>query len=327
MIDFRLGEAIALLKKTAPFLLFRFLVYFGITLAYVLAVGLGAGIGAVIGMAAKEVAGWAFWGGFAGFGLVSGVLFLAREYLLYLVKAGHITVLVQAFDGKTLPEGEQQVRQAIAEVKGRFTQSSLLFGLDQLIKGVLKGIHGLLQGLARVLPIPGLEALANYLAKVIELSLTYVDEVILAWIIRTNAENPWAAARDALVLYAQNYGAMIRNAAFLALVVWGATFLIFLLALLPTVGLFMLFPGDMGLWALVISVVAALALKAALIEPLAMTATMQVFFKVIEGQEPNPEWVGKLEQANAQFRELGDKARAFVAPRPATESANPPPAT
>ncbi|MDZ7839978.1 MAG: hypothetical protein U5R46_04025 [Gammaproteobacteria bacterium] len=45
----------------------------------------------------------------------------------------------------------------------------------------------------------------KFLNTVVTLSLTYLDEVILAHNIRTRADNPWESGRTALVLYAQNY--------------------------------------------------------------------------------------------------------------------------
>src|SRR5690606_5520133 len=130
--------------------------------------------------------------------------------------------------------------------------------------------------------------------------------------IRPGADNPWASSRDALVLYAQNYGRMVKNALFLALIVWFVTFLIFLVVLAPVAALVALFPGIAGFWTVVISLVAAVSLKAAIVDPLAMAALLQVYFKVTEGQQPNPEWAQKLEGLSDKFRELGDRARKFV---------------
>ena len=50
MWDFRLGQAIGLMFKTLPFIIFRLVVYFGIALAYVLMTGVGAGVGWGVGM-------------------------------------------------------------------------------------------------------------------------------------------------------------------------------------------------------------------------------------------------------------------------------------
>ena len=90
MWDFKMGQAVGAMIKTAPFIIFRIIIYVGIALAYVLAVGVGAGLGYGLGSIGDEPGGWAFGGGFIGFGIVSVALYWAREYLLYLVKAGHV---------------------------------------------------------------------------------------------------------------------------------------------------------------------------------------------------------------------------------------------
>lgn len=324
-MDFSLGRTLSLLRKTAPFIVLRLVIFFAITLAYVIGTGGGAGIGYLVGKAGDNPEGVAFWGAFGGFGLVSGILYLLREYLLYLVKAGHIAVLVQLIDDKPIPAGRSQIDYATAEVKSRFAEASTLFAIDQIIKGVLKAINGLLLTIGRFLPVPGLEPLLRFINKVINLSLTYVDEVILAYNIRIGSENPWASSRDALVLYAQNYGRMVKNALFLAVIVWLAAFVIFLLVLGPVAALVGLFPGIAGFWTMVIAIVFALALKAAIVDPLAMAALIQAYFKVIEGQQPNPEWVQKLEGLSSKFQELGTKARSFVPARGAAGRAAPAP--
>ncbi|NMA99537.1 MAG: hypothetical protein GX970_15775, partial [Phyllobacteriaceae bacterium] len=78
-----------------------------------------------------------------GFGLVGVIMYLAREYVLYIVKAGHIAVLVKLLDGERMPEGRSQIAYAREEVTKRFAQASVLFGVDQLVKGVLRAITGL----------------------------------------------------------------------------------------------------------------------------------------------------------------------------------------
>jgi hypothetical protein len=79
------------------------IVYFGIALAYVLVTGVGAGVGWGVGafgdadFQASSVA----WGGIVGFGLTAGAIYFLREYILYIVKAGHIAVLVSEGIGGT----------------------------------------------------------------------------------------------------------------------------------------------------------------------------------------------------------------------------------
>lgn len=320
MKDFKIRQILNLLAQTAPFLVFRLLIYIGITLAYVIGIGAGAGIGYGIGKIGNNPAPFSFFGGVIGFGAISTVVYLLREYLLYLVKAGHIAVLVELMEGKELPGGRGQIDHAQQVVRERFTESSVLFGVDQLIKGVLKAFNRVFFSIASLLPIPGTQGVAKFINTIVNLSLTYLDEVILAYNIRTRSDNPWASSRTALILYAQNYKSFLKNALFLAFFIWGMTFVAFLIVLAPVAGLVALFPGTAGSLTLVIALVFAWGIKQAVIEPIGMTALMQVYFKVTEGQAPNPEWEAKLEKATGKFGELKEKALAWQAknqPQPA----------
>lgn len=308
MFDFGVGRTVSLMGKSAPFILLRLIVFFAISLAYVVATGGGAGLGYLVGTVGDEPAGYAFFGGFIGFLAVSGVMYLMREYLLYMVKAGHITVLVHLIDGKAIPNGRRQIEYATTEVRARFVETSVLFAVDQLIKGVLKVINRLLMTISRFLPIPGLQNVMGFVNTVLNLSLSYVDEVILAHNIRTQSDNPWASSRDALVLYAQNFGKMLKNALFLAVIVWILTLVIFVVMLAPFMAWVSLFPEGAGFWTVAVAFVFALSIKAALIDPFATAALIQAFSKVTAGQQPREDWVGRLDAASDKFRELGEKA-------------------
>ena len=308
MKDFNIRDIIGLLAKTAPFLIFRFLIYFGITVAFVIITGTGAGIGYGIGAIAGNSAGGGMWGGLLGFGVASSIVYLLREYLLYMVKAGHIAVLVELIEGRELPTGRSQIDHAQTIVRERFKESSLLFGLDQLIKGILGAFNRVFFTVAAFLPIPGSQGIVKFVNTVVTLSLTYLDEVILAYNMKMRSDNPWRTSQTALILYAQNYKAFLKNAFWLAFIIWGLTLVVFLIILAPVAGLVALFPGSAGPLTLIIALVFAWGVKQAVIEPFAMTALMQVFFTVTEGQEPNPEWDAKLDGVSDKFRELKNKA-------------------
>ena len=310
MWDFSMGKAWGLMMRTLPFVIFRMAVYFGIAVAYVLVTGAGAGIGWGIGAFGEDdfQATTTFYGGAIGFGLTAGVIYFMREYLLYIVKAGHIAVMVEALDGRDLPEGQGQIEYAKNIVKDRFAEASVLFGIDQLVKGVVRAITGLIQGLMNLLPIPGLDNLMGVVRAYLRVAVGLVDEVILAHSIRTRAENPWASARDALVLYGQNAKPMLRNAAWLTLFVWIISILVFFVMLAPAALVVYLIPGSWAAGGVVFAVLFAWAVKVALIEPFAIACLLQAFFKVTEGQQPNPEWQQKLEGASDKFRDMGEKA-------------------
>ncbi|MBX9452305.1 MAG: hypothetical protein KL801_10780 [Mesorhizobium sp.] len=312
MWDFDIGRTLGIMARTWPFIALRLVVYFGITVAYIVATGAGAGVGYGVGHISDSPGSFALWGGIAGFGLVSVIVYWIREYILYVVKAGHIAVMVHLIDGREVPGGQGQISYATDTVKARFAEANVLFVVDQLIKGVVRVITGLIGGTAALLPIPGLQGIANFVNTVVRISLTYVDEIILGYNIRTNSSAPFESARQGVVLYAQNGTVMIKNAVWLAVFMWLLAAAVFLVMLAPAAAILYVMPGQLAGWSFVLALVFAWAVKAALIEPFVIAALMQVYFRAIEGQTPNPEWDRKLAGASRHFRDLKDKAAASM---------------
>ena len=326
MWDFSFSRALAMVMQTLPFIALRIIVYVGIALAYVLTVGVGGALGWGFGHMGSDPgtpAAGTFWGGAIGFGLVSGALYFAREYILYLMKAAHIAVLVQVYDHQPIPGGQGQIAYGANFVKTHFTESSVLFGVDQLIKGVLRSLFGTVNFFTSFLPIPALQQLIRIAEAFVRMSLTYVDEIILAYLIRTQTKNPWGTARDGLILFAQNYMHFLKNAAWLSVLMWGFTIVLFLVLLAPVGALVAIFHTGFTFWGFALALVFAIAVKKAVMEPIAIAALMQVYFQEIEGQVPNPEWTAKLESVSSKFRDLAQKAAGWV-PGPAMST--PPPA-
>jgi len=311
MWDFSIGRSVSIMMRTWPFIVFRMIVYFGITVAYIMATGTGASVGYGVGHISTDPDGpasFALWGGIVGFGIVSIAVYWIREYILYVLKAGHIAVMVHLIDGHDVPDGQGQIAYAKEVVTQRFAEANILFVVDQLVKGAIRAITGLIGGIAAFLPIPGLSGLVSFINTIIRLSLTYVDEIILGYNIRINSSSPFETARQGVVLYAQNGKHMVKNAVWLAVIMWGVSFVIFLLMLAPAAAILWVMPGQLAGWAFVLAIVFAWAFKAAFIEPFAIASLMQVYFDAIEGQTPNPEWDRHLAEASSKFRELRDKA-------------------
>lgn len=321
MWDFSISRALGLMLQTLPFVLLRMAVYFGAALAYVLVTGTGAGIGWGIGGFGDSgfQASATLWGGVIGFGLMAAVMYLAREYILYIVKAGHIAVLIKLLDGERMPEGRSQIGYARREVRSRFAQASVLFGVDQLVKGVLRAITGLVRGIVTLLPIPGARQVVMILHAFLRIAVGLIDEVILAYAIRTKSDNAWDSARTGLVLYAQNYKPMLKNAAWLALIVYGLAFVVFLVMLAPAALVVYLIPGAWSAGGIVFALIFAWAVKAALLEPFAIACMMEVYFRTITGQVPDPGWEAKLESLSSKFSRLAKQARDYQPPRAAPE--------
>ena len=319
MWDFSIGRTLGLMGQTLPFLVFRTIVYFGIAVAFVLVTGVGVGVGWGIGAFGGEDfrAGSMFWGGLIGFGVTAGAIFFLREYILYIVKAGHIAVLVELLEGGTIPQGRGQIAYASEIVRQRFAETNVLFGIDLLVKGVLNAILGLIQGITSFLPIPGLSNIVGLVRAFLKVAIGLMDEVVLGYLMRTRSTNPWQGAQTALVLYAQNYKVMLKNAAWLTVIMYGLSFVVFLVMLAPAAALVWFIPNAWGAGGFVFALIFAWAVKAALIEPFAIAAMMDVYFRVIEGQTPDPAWDERIGQVSKKFRELKDRAANWMGGRPA----------
>ncbi|MFP1644802.1 hypothetical protein [Pontitalea aquivivens] len=310
MWDFNIGQAIGLMMRTLPFVLLRAAVYFGITLAYILATGTGVGIGWGVGAFGDDDfrATSMAWGGIAGLTLAGAVMYWLREYILYIVKAGHVAVLVELIDGKPLPQGRGQIAHATVVVKERFGQASLLFALDQLVKGVIRAITGLVRGILSILPIPYVRQLMGVVQAFLRMAVGFIDEVILAHAIRTRSTDAWGSAHEALVLYGQNWKVMLRNAAWLTLITYGLAFLVFLVTLAPAAALVHAMPGAWSAGGFVFALLLAWSVKAAFLEPFAVACLMQVYFRTTDGQRPDPEWEARLDKMSSHFRKLKERA-------------------
>lgn len=146
-------------------------------------------------------------------------------------------------DGEPVPDGQGQIAYAAEAAKSRFADASVLFAIDQLVKGVLAAIIGIVQGVAALLPIPYLSNLVGVIRAFLRIAVGFVDEVILAYAIRTGSANTWGAAQTGLVLYAQNYKVMLKNAAWLTVITYGLAFLVFLVMLAPAALVVYLIPA------------------------------------------------------------------------------------
>jgi len=314
MWDFSIGTSFSLVFRTLPFVALRLIVYLTISIGFVLGTGIGAGAGWGIGAAFttdNAIAG-AFIGALIGLCVVFGVLWWVRQYILYLVKAGHIAAMDLLLRGGTLPAGQDQISYATTIVKSRFLEVNVLFGVDVLIRGT---IHALI-GIANMLTfwLPGAKALTQALNAVMRIALGLLDEVILAYIIRQGGTDPWGNARDGLVLYAQNSGMLVKNAVWIALAEYALTAVIFFCVLAPAIALAYAIPGGFSGFGIVFALLFAWCLKRALIEPLSIASLLQSYYLAIDGQLPDPAWVARLDGASSHFRKLATEApRASVA--------------
>lgn len=320
MWDFSILRSLGLVLRTWPFTVLRLAVTLGITLAYLVAVSLGAGFGWGIGHIGSLdfQHGATVIGGVIGLSAVSIWVWTLREYLVYLLTAGHVAAMTLALDGRELPLGRSQVAFATDVVKARFGEIHLLFVLDQAVKAAVRVVTRLFDQVAWLTGMPGLQGLIGLIEAILRMSTTFLDEVVLAREIRLASDDPWTTAREGIVLYAQNAAVILKNAVWLTVLRWVLTLVLFFVVLAPAGIAVWILPGAATGWTLVFAVMLALALQRALIDPFCIASMMQVYFAATAGQQPDPAWDARLAQASAPFRDLIERGRgAFAQSKPA----------
>ena len=310
MLDFPWREGVARVLRTLPFLLVRIAAYFGIAAAFVVAAGGGAGIGwalGAIGGPAGRAPG-AFWGTVGGLAFIGIIVWWLREYLLFLVEAGHVAAMVR--NPATAPAHFGQIGHALSIVQQRFREVRSLLAAEQLVRGTVS----LLVDKADILTAlvgPSVSLPPGPANAVLRSALRFMNEVILAWPLRAASRDPWPELRDALILLAQNQNALLRKATILAALAYGIVSIVFVLALIPASALAASFAGAPGAGTLLLAAVFAWSTKRALIDPFLIALMIEEVSRATRGQSPEPEWDTMLTAASPQFREI--KVRA--APR------------
>lgn len=306
------GKTTSIVFRTLPFIFLRFF----ISLLFALLGLFYLGVLFVIGQAMASLHPYAqpaVWiaGLLASYPLVR----LAKQYLLYLVKAAHIAVIAELATKGSLPKGMSQIRWGRTQVEARFKGASVLFVMDRLVNGVIRALNRVMWQIGNVFgAIPGVRGLISLLNGVLRFSLTYVDESILARNFLKKEETIWESARTGVVLYAQSWREILVTSLFLAL---GAIVLlpvIFILFLGPALGLAALYP-TLKIGFIIGAVFFSFVIKTAFFDPWTLTAMILTYLKATEGKTADPAWEAKLESISKKFKKL--KSLEATAPVPA----------
>ncbi len=319
-MNLQLGRAFGIVLKTLPYVLYRAVVYgvicaiFAVVLLFLALIGRIFGGGAAGVLFVIILAG----GGF-------GARFL-REYVLYLLRAGHVAVITEIIEQGALPAGVSQTQWGADKVKSYFKEISVLALVDQLVKGIIGALNRTLFNVLNILPFPGLQGLAKVAQKVVDFSLTYIDESILTHTFKTGNERVYEAAKSGIILYCQAWKGLLKNAVALTLLSYAFTIVSAVIFLIPLGAVAWMLPetwsfAKFGLF--VLALFMGVSLKWILFDPIACTATILTFLAETENMVPDPEWESRIEAVSDKFRELKQKAAEQV--RGAATPQAPPP--
>lgn len=215
------------------------------------------------------------------------------------LKVMQIALMSDLQDRIPVPLGPGQVGAARGRVAARFGAATDLLALCRFVRNVTGYIPAVALDGGR-LPV------LRVLGRAIQGGL--VDRAVLTHAYRARPENAWEAAHDGLVLTTQNARDLLATAVRLNVSGWIVTAGLFLLLVRPFAGLAVLWPGESPVAAWGAAALAALALRAALVQPFLAACFCQSFHTLASGQAPLGEWRGRLTQVSEAFRRLGEQA-------------------
>ncbi len=237
--------------------------------------------------------------------VVGAVRFVLMHYLGYLVKAGHIAVIVEAATTGHIPDN--QVEYGKKKVTERFVTSNIYFTVDMLVSGAVKQIQRVVEKAGNALDfIPGIGAAVGLAKIFIDISLGYIDECCLGYTFYKKDQGAFKSAADGVVIYAQNWKKLLKDAAKTMIMVVVA-FIVIVLISFVVLGLLFRVLHFSGFVAFVIACFVAWAVKFSFIDSYILVKMMTSYLEIAPTTQITYDLYAKLSNMSAKFKELFNK--------------------
>ena len=308
-----LATAIGLVIQSLPYAIMRFAVLMTASIVVLIWAAITIGGAVFLGTHIAHIFGW-IWG-ITGFLCASFIWGTIVRYALHLIECGHVAVLTELITRGKIGNGSESMfaygRRIVTE---RFAQANILFGLNALVRGVVNSIHRTLDWIAELLPIPGLDTIANLLDMVLKAATRYVDKVIFSYNLARNSTDPWTSSREGLVYYAQNARPVLKTAVWCVVLEKILSFFLWVFLLIPAGLITLMLPHSMretgGLLTVFVALLLVGPIRAAFVKPIFLVMIMVRFHSAIEGQPIDENWDAQLATISDGFRTLGQDAAA-----------------
>ena len=288
-------------RKTMPFVLAKLALGGAIVAIATILWAFFVGIGWLFGGDGMIIA-YLMWGGCIG-----GIRFVFMHYFGYLVKAGHIAVIVEIFKTGQIPE--LQVEYGKNLVKERFLTTNVYFALDRLVASAVKQIQRVVDKAGKALDfIPGINTLTGITKFFIDISLGYIDECCLAWTFYNKEQSAYESAADGVVIYAQNGKVLLKNAAVAMIKALGVMAVLALFIFIPLGLMFKLLKWS-GFVAFVLSCMIAWIVKFAIVDSYLMIEMMSTYMQVAPTTVITFDLYEKLCKISTSFKEMFHKGK------------------
>jgi len=227
-----------------------------------------------------------------------------------VIACGHVAVLTELITHGRIGNGtEGQFAYGRRIVMDRFGEVAILFGLNALIRAVLRAFHNALDTLGDWLPAPGMKAIVGLLNTILSAATRYLDKVVLSYDLARGGDDPRRNIQDGLVYYCQNAKPILTTSVWMVIVERILSILLCLLLLVPAGLVTVWLPEAVREYGAMVTVfiaaLLAVTVRAAFIQPLFLICMMIRFHALIEHQPINSTWVGYLDGLSDKFRQIG----------------------
>ncbi|MGF6306308.1 hypothetical protein ABIB82_000272 [Bradyrhizobium sp. i1.8.4] len=306
--DHGLGTALKLLLETLPYALARWGVLLGFAAACVVWAIVAVGGAVWLGTHVASVFGYCW---LLGILLLGGWIWGAiLRYTLHMIACGHVAVLTELITHGRIGNGtEGQFAYGRRIVMDRFGEVAVLFGLNALVRAVLRAFHNALDTLGEWLPAPGMKAIVGLLNTILSAATRYLDKVVLSYDLARGGDDPRRNIQDGLVYYCQNAKPILTTSVWMVIVERILSVLLCLLLLVPAGVATVWLPEAVreygAMVTVLIAALLAVTVRAAFIQPLFLICMMIRFHALVENQPINSTWVGYLDGLSDKFRQIG----------------------
>jgi hypothetical protein len=306
--DHGLATALGLLMKTLPYAFARWGILLAWAASSVIWIAIGAGGAAWLGehVSVTFGVGWA-----VGIALAAGWIWaVVLRYALHIIACGHVAVLTELITRGRIGNGDEgQFAYGRRIVIARFGEVAALFGLNVLVRGVLRTFHNALDRFDEWLPTPGVSTIVGLVNTVLAAATRYLDKVVLSYDLARGGNEPWRNVQNGLVYYCQNAKPILKTSVWIVVLERALSLLLYLVLLVPAAWATMSLPEPIrengGLAAVLVAALFAATLRAAFIKPLFLICIMIRFHALVHDQPINASWAGYLDGLSDKFRQIG----------------------
>lgn len=307
--------------KTLPFFMVRILVYGAFGLAALFFLGIMVGVGFVVVKLFGDSSGAFVIVMLLAFGVVYGGLRFVERYVLYIVKIGHVSVVVELLRAGSIPEGKGQVAYGKEQVMNHFGTANVAFVLDNMVSAAVRQIQRWVMRVGNAFSfIPGYKNIVGIINAVMSVGLNYIDEAIVSYIFVRKSEgrneSVWKSAADGVVLYAQSWKGILKTAVGSVVLIYLFNIVVFLMFAFPLMFISKLITTNtpdsgflFGALALIAAYVITTVLKRALVDPIITIAMIRSYQISIRHLEPAMDLQQQLVGVSSKFKNLVEKSR------------------